>query len=154
MLAALQCLHGLCQSCAGFGSIEKRCIKGVCEQFGGSYRYRPQRDAHTLDPCSQEGSGQTHHPISRHPAAGLWVHPEATRSQRSGGLVKPNSFCKICEKFYLRTTSLTVKHRSSISAAVRRKSLSGGLSHTLSTSHTLSPSSLISSDPPSRSWLL
>lgn len=94
MRAALQCLHGLCQSCTGFGPIEKGSIKGVCEQFGGSYRYRPQRDAHTLDPCSQEGSGQTHHPVSCHPAAGLRVQPEATRSQRSGGSVKPNRLCK------------------------------------------------------------
>lgn len=53
--------------------------------------------------------------------------------------------------FYLRTTSLTAKHRSSMSAAVRRKSLSGGLSHKLSASHTLS---LSSSAPRSLSGLL
>lgn len=154
MLAALQRLHGLRQSCTGFGPIEKGCVECVCEEFGGSYRYRPQRDAHTLDPCSQEGSGQTHHPVSCYSAAGLRVQPEWKRSRRSGGSIKPNSLCKICEKFYLRTTSLTAKHRSSISAAVRRKSLSGGLSHTLSTSHTLSPSSLVSSTPLSLSGLL
>lgn len=85
MLAALQGLHGLRQSHTGFGPVEKGRVEGVREQFGGSYRYRPQRDTHTLDPCSQEGSGQTHHPVSRHPAAGLWVQPEVTRRQRSGG---------------------------------------------------------------------
>lgn len=47
--------------------------------------------------------------------------------------------------FHLSTTSLTLRHRSSMSAAVRRKSWRGGLSHTLSTSLTLSPSSLMSS---------
>lgn len=91
MLATLQRLHGLSQSCTGFGPIEKGHVEGMCEEFGGSYRYRPQRDAHTLDPGGQEGSGQTHHPVSRHPAAGLRVQPEATRSQRSGGSINPNS---------------------------------------------------------------
>lgn len=76
MLASLQGLHGLRQSCTSFGPVEKGCVEVVCEQFGGSYWYRPQGDAHTLDPCSQEGPGQTHHPVTRHPAAGLRVQPE------------------------------------------------------------------------------
>lgn len=92
MLAALQCLHGLRQSCAGFGAVQEGGVEGVREQFGGSDRYRPQRDAHTLDPRGQEGSGQTHHPVCRHLAAGLRVQPEAT-SQRSGGALKPNRLC-------------------------------------------------------------
>lgn len=121
MFAALQSLHGLRQSCAGFSPVEKRCVEGVCEDLGGSYRYRPQRDTHTLDAGSQEGPGQTHQPVRRHLAAGLRVQPEGTGSQRSGGTL--GGFIKpLCLKFYLRTTSLTFKHRSSISAAVRRKS--------------------------------
>lgn len=95
MLAALQNLHGLCQSCTGFGPVEKSSVKSVREQFGGSYRYRPQRDTHTLDPCSQEGSGQTHHPISCHSAAGLGVQPEVTKSQGSDGSVEHNRLCKV-----------------------------------------------------------
>lgn len=94
MLAALQCLHGLCQSCTGFGPVEKGCVESVCEQFGGSYWYRPQRDTHTLDPCSQEGSGQTHYPVSCHPAAGLWIQPEVTKNPGSDVSVKHNSPCQ------------------------------------------------------------
>lgn len=154
MLAALQRLHGLRQSGAGFGAVEEGGVEGVCEQFGGSYRYRPQRHAHTLDPRSQEGPGQTHQPVRRHPAAGLWVQPEEERGQRSGGPVRPDRLCETCAGSYLRTTSLTLKHRSSMSAAVSRKSCSDGLSHTLSTSHILSPSSLISSALLSLSGLL
>lgn len=90
MLAALQGLHGLGQSGAGFGPVEKGRVESVCEQFGGSYWNGPQRDAHTLDPCSQEGSGQTHHSVSRHPAAGLWIQPEVTDIQGSDVCVKHN----------------------------------------------------------------
>lgn len=84
MLAALQGLHGLAQSCTGFGPVEQSRVEGVCEQFGGSYRYRPQRHTHTLDPRSQKGSGQTHHPVSCHPAAGLRVQPEGTEVRGQG----------------------------------------------------------------------
>ena len=73
MFAALKRLHGFGQSGAGFGPVEQRRVEGVCEQFGGSDGYGPQRHAHTLDPRSQEGSGQTHHTVGCHSAAGLWV---------------------------------------------------------------------------------
>lgn len=82
MLAALQCLHGFSQSCTGFGPIVKSCVEGVCEQFRGSYWHRPQRDTHTLDPCSQERSSQPHNSICCYLAAGLWVQPEVAKGQR------------------------------------------------------------------------
>lgn len=143
MFAALQRLHGFGQRRAGFGPVEKCRVERVCEEFGRGDGDRPQGDADTLDSSSQKGSGQTHHPISSHPAAGLWVQPVVKEVR---GQVADESFSTGVTS-HLRTTSLTLRHRSSMSAAVRRKSWRGGLSHTLSTSHTLSPSSLISSSP-------
>lgn len=75
MFAALQRLHGLRQRRAGFGPVEESRVERVREEFGSGDRDRPQGNAHALDPSSQEGSGQTHHPVSRHPAAGLRVQP-------------------------------------------------------------------------------
>lgn len=86
MFAALKHLHGLRQRRAGFGPVEKCCVEGVREEFGRGNRDRPQGDAHALDSSSQEGSGQAHHPVSGHPAAGLWVQPaaEEVRGQVGG----------------------------------------------------------------------
>lgn len=86
MLAALKHLHGLRQRRAGFGPVEQRRVEGVREEFGRGNRDRPQGDAHALGSSSQEGSGQAHHPVSGHPAAGLWVQPaaEGVRGQVGG----------------------------------------------------------------------
>lgn len=90
VLAALQSLHGLRQSCADLGPVKQGGVEGVCEEFGGSYGYRPQRDADTLDACGQEGSGQTHHAVRGYPAAGLRVQPEAPEETYISGM-KPNT---------------------------------------------------------------
>lgn len=76
MLAALQRPHGLGQSRADLGAVEQRRVEGVREELGGGHGHGPQGDAHALDARSQEGSGQAHHPVGRHPAAGLRVQPE------------------------------------------------------------------------------
>lgn len=75
VFAALQRLHGFGQRRAGFGPVEESRVERVGEEFGRGDGDRPQGDAHALDSSSQKGSGQTHHSISSHPAAGLWVQP-------------------------------------------------------------------------------
>lgn len=79
VLAALQRLHGFGQSCADLGAIEQGRVEGVREEFGGGHGNGPQGDAHALDARGQEGSGEAHHPVGRHPAAGLWVQPEGPK---------------------------------------------------------------------------
>lgn len=81
MFAALQRLHGFSQRCTGFGPVEKSHVERVGEEFGCGDGDRPQGHAHALDSSSQEGSGQTHHPISSHPAAALWVQPVVKMSE-------------------------------------------------------------------------
>lgn len=76
MFAALQCLHGFCQSRADLGAVQQGRIKGVREEFGGSHGHRPKGDTHTLHACSQKGSGQAHQTVWCHFAAGLGVQPE------------------------------------------------------------------------------
>lgn len=86
VFAALERLHGFRQRRAGFGPVEEGRVERVREEFGGGDRDRPQGDAHALDSGSQEGSGQAHHPVSSHPAAGLRVQPgaEEVRGQVGG----------------------------------------------------------------------
>lgn len=113
-----------------------------------------QRDTHThWTPAAKKALVRPTNPSAVTLLLDSGYNLRETRSKRSGGPIQPHRPGDIFEKLYLRTTSLTAKHRSNISAAVRRKSFSGGLSHTLSTSHTLSPSSLISSEPLSPSGL-
>lgn len=76
MFAALKGLHGFRQSRADLGAVQQGCVEGVRKEFGGSHGHRPQGDAHTLHARSQEGSGQAHHSVWRHSAAGLRVQPE------------------------------------------------------------------------------
>lgn len=73
VFAALQCLHGFRQRGADLGAVQQGRVEGMREEFRGSHGHRPQGDAHALDARSQEGSGQAHHPVWGHPAAGLWV---------------------------------------------------------------------------------
>lgn len=83
MLAALERLHGFRQRRAGFGPVEESRVEGVREEFGRGDGDGPQGDAHALDPSCQKGPGQTHHPVGRHPAAGLRVQPCGDGGQRS-----------------------------------------------------------------------